>query len=100
MKTSRITTVENTEDYITISEAMKTISDKDLAFIAAYNPVAFKTMCSMWSLELELEKEGKTLSQEPVILKSRKPKNWFVHLWYKFKEWLFLSLLRMVSPKQ
>lgn len=99
MKTSRTTTMENTEDYITISEAMKTMSDKDLAFIAAYNPTAFKTMCSMWSLELELEKEGKLFSNTPVILKSRKPKNRFVHLWYKFKEWLFLSLLRMVSKR-
>jgi len=85
---------------MTISEAMKTMSDKDLAFIAAYNPMVFKTMCSMWSLELELEKEGKLFSNTSVILKSRKPKNWFVHLWYKFKEWLFLSLLRMTSPKR
>lgn len=91
--------MEGNEDYMTISEAMKTIPDKDLAFIAAYNPKAMNSLCTMWALELQLRKEGKTLSQEPVILKSRKPKNWFIHLWYKFKEWLFLSLLRMVSKR-
>ena len=51
--------MEENKDYVTISEAMETMSDKDLAFIAAYNPLAMKTMCSMWSLELELAKEGK-----------------------------------------
>jgi len=88
---------ESTE--ITISEAMKTMSDKDLAFIAAYNPLAFKAMCCMWSLELELQREGKLPSHPSVILKARKSENRFVHLWYKFKEWLFLSLLRMVSKR-
>ena len=88
--------MENIE--VTISEAMETMSDKDLAFIATYNPQAFHTMCYMWSLELELQRENK-ISNTPVILKPRKPKNRFVYLWYKFKEWLFLSLLRMVSKR-
>ena len=86
-------------DNFTISEAMETMSDKDLAFIAAYNPMAFKTMCAMWSVELELEREGKHLSNLPVILKSREPKNWFVDLWYKFQEWLFFKLLKMATKR-
>lgn len=84
---------------MTISEAMETIPDKDLAFIAAYNPKAMNSLCTMWALELQLKKEGKFFSNTPVILKPRKPKNRFVHLWYKFKEWLFLSLLRMASKR-
>jgi hypothetical protein len=38
---------------------METMSERDLVFIAAYNPTAFKAMCTMWALELELQKEGK-----------------------------------------
>jgi len=86
--------MEENKDYVTISEAMETMSDKDLAFIAAYNPPAFKTMCSMWSLELELAKEGK-LNRIDI----RKPKKEFVYLWYKFKEWLFSKLLKMVLKR-
>ena len=86
--------MEENKDYVTISEAMETMSDKDLAFIAAYNPLAMKTMCSMWSLELELAKEGKIPQ-----LDIRKPKKGFVYLWYKFKEWLFSKLLKMVSKR-
>ena len=86
--------MEENKDYITISEAMETMSDKDLAFIATYNPPAFKTMCSMWSLEIELEKEGK-LNRIDI----RKPKKGFVYLWYKFKEWLFSKLLKMVLKR-
>ena len=42
----------------TVSDAMETMSDKDLAFIAAYNPRAMHSLCTMWALELELKKEG------------------------------------------
>jgi len=84
---------------ITVGEAMETMSEQDLAFIAAYNPKAFKTMCTMWSLELELQREGKLVSHPPVILNTRKPKNWFLDLWYKFQAWLFLRLLRMGLKK-
>ena len=84
---------ESTEH--TISEAMETMSDQDLAFIAAYNPKAMHSLCTMWALELQLQKEGKLISQPSVILNTRKPKNWFLNLWYKFQTWLFLRLLRM-----
>jgi len=96
MRTYKIIMTENTE--VTIGEAMETMSDKDLAFIAAYNPQAFHAMCYMWSLELELQKEGK-FSNTPVILKTRESENWFVYLRRRFKEWLFLKLLRMVSKR-
>ena len=89
---------ESTKEY-TISEAMDTIPEKDLVFIAAYNPLAFKSMCVMWSLELELQKEGKYPLHNSVMLKSRKPKNWFVYLRNKLQTWLFSKLLRMVSKK-
>ena len=89
---------ESFKEY-TISEAMDTIPEKDLVFIAAYNPLAFKSMCVMWSLELELEKEGKYPFHNSVILKSRKPENLFVRLRRRFKEWLFSRLLKMVSKR-
>ena len=89
---------EEFEGY-TISEAMNTIPEKDLAFIAAYNPLAFSSMCIMWSLELELQKEGKYPFHNSVILKSRKPENLFVRLRRRFKEWLFSRLLKMVSRR-
>ena len=47
--------IESHKEY-TISEAMDTMPERDLVFIAAYNPTAFKGMCTMWSLELELQK--------------------------------------------
>ena len=83
----------------TISEAMETIPDKDLAFIAAYNPKAMHSLCTMWALEMQLKKEGKLLSHKPVQLQTRKPKNWFVRLRIKLQTWLFSSLLRMVSKR-
>ena len=91
--------MKNSEEY-TISEAMNTIPERDLVFIAAYNPMAFKSMCIMWTLELELIKTGKLPLHNPVILKDRKPKNWFVRLRYKLQTWLFSKLLKMVSKKQ
>lgn len=89
---------ESTKEY-TVSEAMETMSDKDLAFIAAYNPRAMHSLCTMWTLERQLQKEGKLSSHPSVILKSRKPENWFVYLRRRFKEWLFSRLLRMVSKR-
>ena len=90
--------IENHKEY-TISEAMDTIPEKDLVFIAAYNPLAFKSMCIMWSLELELQKEGKYPLHNSVILKDKKPENWFVYLRIKLQTWLFSRLLRMVSKR-
>ena len=90
--------IENHNGY-TISEAMDAIPEKDLVFIATYNPLAFKSMCVMWSLELELQKEGKYPLHNPVILKNKKPKNWFVYLRIKLQTWLFSRLLRMVSKR-
>ena len=89
---------EEFEGY-TISEAMNTIPEKDLAFIAAYNPLAFNSMCIMWSLELELQKEGKYPLHNSVILKDKKPENWFVYLRIKLQTWLFSRLLKMVSKR-
>jgi len=83
----------------TISKAMETISDKDLAFIAAYNPKAMHSLCTMWALELQLKKEGKLPSHTPVKLEVKKPRNWFVYLRIKLQTWLFSSLLRMVSKR-
>jgi hypothetical protein len=83
----------------TISEAMETISDKDLAFIAAYNPKAMHSLCTMWTLELELKREGKLPSHKPVKLEARKSKNWLVRLRIKLQTWLFSRLLRMVSKR-
>tara|TARA_B100000085_G_scaffold115385_1_gene105086 strand:+ start:315 stop:590 length:276 start_codon:yes stop_codon:yes gene_type:complete len=91
--------MKNSGEY-TISEAMNTIPERDLVFIAAYNPMAFKSMCIMWTLELELIKTGKLPLHNPVILKDRKPKSWFVRLRYKLQTWLFSRLLKMVSKKQ
>ena len=91
--------IQSHKEY-TISEAMDTIPEKDLVFIAAYNPLAFKSMCVMWSLELELQKEGKYPLHKSVMLESRKPENWFVYLRNKLQTWLFSKLLRMVSKKQ
>ena len=89
------------EDFegFTVSEVMEDISDNDLSFIASYSPAVMHNLCLMWSLELQLDKEGK-LSNKPVMLQTRKQSNRFVYLWYKFKEWLFSSLLRMVSLKR
>ena len=78
---------------------METIPDKDLAFIAAYNPKVMHNLCTMWALEMELKREGKLPGHKPVMLQPRKSKNWFVRLRYKLQTWLFSSLLRMVSKR-
>ena len=92
-------TIMQQNDEYTVSEAMETISDRDLAFIAAYNPKAMHSLCTMWSLEFQLQKEGKLFSHPSVILKDRKPENWFVYLRNKLQTWLFSRLLRMVSKR-
>ena len=90
--------IQSHKEY-TISEAMNTIPEKDLVFIATYNPMAFKSMCIMWRLELELQKEGKYPLHNSVILKDKKPENWFVYLRIKLQTWLFSRLLKMVSKR-
>ena len=98
MRICRTIMTENFEIQ-TISEAMKTMSDEDLAFIAAYNPKAMHSLCTMWALELQLKKEGKLPSHTPVKLEAKKPRNWFVYLRIKLQTWLFSRLLRMVSKR-
>ena len=55
-----------------IENAINTIPEEDLVFIATYNPQVFKQMCLMLSLEKQLKIEGKSFSNS-VILEARKP---------------------------
>lgn len=89
------------EDFegFTVSEVMEDISDNDLSFIAFYSPAVMHNLCLMWSLELQLDKEGK-LSNKPVIFQTRKQSNRFVYLWYKFKEWLYSKFGKMGFMKR
>ena len=66
----------------TIGEAMEIIPEEDLIFIAAYNPQSFQSMCMMWSLEIQLQKEGNYPSQKNIVLKREKPKNWLLRLYH------------------
>ena len=93
------TTMTESFEIHTISEAMETMPDEDLAFIAAYNPKAMHSLCTMWALEMELKREGKLPGHKPVKLQTRGPKNWFVRLRIKLQTWLFSRLLRMVSTR-
>ena len=70
---------------------MRTMSDEDLVFVAAYYPMVFNNMCMMITLEDQLEKENKGVSHKIVIAKSGKPKNLFLYLWNKFKQWQFFK---------
>ena len=92
-KISKITTVVNISDsqIVTAKQAMKAMSDEDLAFVATYYPMMLNSMCMMITLEDQLEKEDKEVSHKIVIAKSRKPKNLFLYLWGKFKQWLFFK---------
>ena len=81
-----------------IENAINTIPEEDLVFIAAYNPLVFKQMCLMLSLEKQLNIEGKSFPN-PVILETRKPENKFVSSWYKFKQWLYLGFIKMGLKK-
>lgn len=86
------------QEPISVEEAINTLPEQDLVFIATYNPLAFKHMCVMLSLEQQLNREGKSV-HNPVILKAGKNENWFVRLRRKLQEWLFSQLLKMALPK-
>ena len=91
MRIYRITTVVNDVNIVTAKEAMKAMSDEDLAFVATYYPLMLQSMCMMITLEDQLEYEGKDPSQKIVIGRARKPKNLFLYLWNKFKQWRFFK---------
>tara|TARA_B100001939_G_C16642526_1_gene488280 strand:- start:107 stop:412 length:306 start_codon:yes stop_codon:yes gene_type:complete len=78
-------------DSVTAKRAMEVMSDEDLAFIAAYYPMMLQSMCVMATLEDQLESEGKDPGQKIVIAEPGKPKNLFLYLWSKFKQWLFFK---------
>ena len=86
------------QNLISVEEAINTIPEEDLVFIATYNPLAFKQMCLMLALEQQLNREGKSFHNS-VILETRKPENKFVSSWYKFKKWLFSKFLKMGLKK-
>jgi hypothetical protein len=90
------------EDFepMTMSEAMETMSEKDLASIAAYSFPTFQTMCALWALELQMKKEGKSFSTLPVMVKSGKSKKGLLSLWQRFKAWLFLRFGKMENLKK
>ena len=52
----------------TVSSAMETMSDKDLSFIAAYNPKAMHSLCTMWALELKRKNMIIILSVKPLLI--------------------------------
>ena len=82
-----------------VSELMKTIPERDLVFIATYEPTTLNALCTLWGLELQLKKEGK-FSNKPVIIQTGEFKNPFVYLWYKFKEWLYSKFGKTESMKK
>ena len=88
--------MEFEQEPISVEEAINTIPEEDLVFIATYNPLAFKQMCSMLALEQQLNREGKSFHNS-VVLQPRKPEKWFVSLWYKVKKWLFLRFTKTES---
>jgi hypothetical protein len=81
-----------------IENAINTIPEEDLVFIATYNPQVFKQMCLMLSLEKQLNIEGKSFPNS-VILEARKPEEKSVSLWYKFKQWLYSGFIKMGLKK-
>ncbi len=86
------------QELMGIEEAINTLPEKDLVFIATYNPVAFKQMCLMLSLEQQLNREGKSF-YEPIVLETREPEKKFVSLWYKFKAWLLSKFTKQGIKK-
>ena len=76
---------------VTAKQAMEAMSDEDLAFVAAYYPMMLNGMCMMITLEDQLQKENKEISNTIVIAKPGKPKNLFLYLWNKFKQWRFFK---------
>jgi hypothetical protein len=92
-KIFKITIVVNVSDpqIVSVEEAIKAMSEEDLAFVATYYPMMLKDMCLMLSLEDQLKKENKKVSHMTVIAKPRERKNLFLYLWNKFKQWLFFK---------
>jgi hypothetical protein len=92
-KIFKIIMVENISDppITTAREAMEFMSDKDLTFMATYYPMMFKAMCMMVTIENQLEIENKEIGHKLVISNPRKPKNLFLYLWNKFKQWRFFK---------
>jgi hypothetical protein len=88
--------MEFEQEPISVEEAINTIPEEDLVFIATYNPLAFKQMCSMLALEQQLNREGKSFHNS-VVLQPRKPEKWFVHLYRKLKKWLFSRFTKTES---
>lgn len=76
---------------VSVEEAIKAMSEEDLAFVATYYPMMLKDMCLMLSLEDQLKKENKKVSHNVVIAEPRKSKNLFLYLWNKFKQWRFFK---------
>ncbi len=91
--------MEFDQEPMSVEEAINTLPERDLVFIATYNPVAFKQMCLMLSLEQQLNREGKSF-HKPVVLEAGENENWFVYLRRKLQEWLFSKLLKMALPKR
>ncbi len=91
--------MEFDQEPMSVEEAINTLPERDLVFIATYNPVAFKQMCLMLSLEQHLNREGKSF-HKPVVLDAGENENWFVYLRRKLQEWLFSKLLKMALPKR
>ena len=85
---------------VSVEEAMKAMSEEDLAFVATYYPMMLKDMCLMMSLEDQLKKENKEVSHKSVILKPRKSKNLFLYLWNKFKQWRFFKFGKTESTER
>jgi hypothetical protein len=45
-----------------VSEIMETTPDEELVFIISSNPSILESLCMFWSLELQLRKERKPIS--------------------------------------
>jgi len=90
----------NDPQIVSVEEAMEVMSDEDLTFVATYYPMMLKDMCLMMSLEDQLKKENKDLSQKIVIANPRKSKNLFLYLWNKFKQWLFFKFGKTESTER
>jgi len=103
-RTWKITTVVSVvsvdPQIVTAKQAMEAMSDEDLAFVAAYYPMMLNGMCMMVTLEDQLEKEDKEVSHKIVIAKPGKPKNLFLYLWNKFKQWRFFKFGKMVNTER
>ncbi len=102
MRIYKTITVINVSDpqIVSVEEAMKAMSEEDLAFVATYYPMMLKDMCLMMSLEDQLKKENKEVSHKSVISKPRKSKNLFLYLWNKFKQWRFFKFGKTESTER